>query len=48
MLFLVSRKNVKSDVAKKDMNGAFVEYPKNKYKVGENWIRYLIEKETNK
>lgn len=30
--------------AKRDMNGAFVEYPKNKYKVGENWIRYIEEK----
>lgn len=34
--------------AKRDMNGAFVEYPKNKYKLGKNWVRYLIEKETNK
>ena len=47
MLFLVSRKNVKSDGVR-DMNGAFVEYPKNKYKLGKNWVRYLIEKETNK
>lgn len=31
-------------VAKRDMNGAFVEYPKNKYKVGESWIRYIEEK----
>ena len=24
------------------MNVAFVEYPKNKYKLEKNWIRYLI------
>ena len=24
------------------MNGAFVEYPKNKYKLGKNWVRYLV------
>lgn len=32
-------------VAKRDMNGAFVEYPKNKYKLGKNWIRYLVTKD---
>ena len=34
-----------SYVAKRDMNGAFVEYPKNKYKLGKNWIRYLVTKD---
>ena len=28
-----------------DKNGAYVEYPKNKYRIGKNWIRYLSEKE---
>ena len=28
-----------------DKNGAYVEYPKNKYRIGTNWIRYLSEKE---
>lgn len=27
------------------MNGAFVEYPKNKYKLGKNWIRHLVTKD---
>ena len=27
----------------RDYNGAFVEYPKTKYKLGKNWIRYLEE-----
>ena len=34
----------------RDFNGAFVEYPKTKYKLGKNWIRYLGEaknEETN-
>jgi len=44
VLLLVSRRNVKSDGAKKGYEWAFVEYPKNKYKVGENWIRYIEEK----
>ena len=29
--------------ANRDYNGAFVEYPKTKYKLGKNWIRYLEE-----
>lgn len=28
---------------KRDYNGAFVEYPKIKYKLGKNWIRFLEE-----
>lgn len=31
--------------SKKDMNGAFVEYQKDKYKLGKNWIRYLVTKD---
>ena len=28
-----------------DRNGAFVEYPKSKYEIGNHWIRYLEEKD---
>ena len=28
-----------------DKNGAYVEYPKNKYDIGNHWIRYLEEKD---
>lgn len=31
--------------ANRDYNGAFVEYPKTKYKLGKNWIRFLEEVE---
>lgn len=29
----------------RDYNGAYIEYPKIKYGIGENWIRYLVQKE---
>lgn len=33
---------------KRDYNGAFIEYPKTKYKLGKNWIRFLEEAKNEK